>query len=304
MESMRRMDAMKCLLIVFLLLCSCTGNVDKSRLSGMDYRLFDGTIAERLARAVRNGDVKTIREEVLDHNIPVDIKNQERGTTLLMMATYYNNLKSVRCLLELGADPNLYEDTLESWGENSVLIASRRATPSPEMLSLLLDYGGNPNSQAKGVKCTNGSRIVPMRDFALEVASAHSIEKVRILVKAGADVNKTGGSPYETAIHSALSQNKMDILLYLLQNGADYNKTFMIWDHTSGEPVRTECTILDMLRWLYYPLQTERHRQKMAVVKFLAGKGLDYSKAPVPDWVKKWAQKEYPYNWEEYLARY
>lgn len=304
MEPMNRMNAVKYLLIILLLLGSCSGNVDKSRLSGMDYRLFNGTIAERLARAVKNGDVETIREEVLNHNIPVDLKNKECGTTLLMMATYHNNLKAARCLLELGADPNLYEDTLENWGENSVLIASRRITPSPEMLSLLLEYGGDPNSQAKGIKYNNVRKPVPMRDFALKVASAHSIEKVRILVRAGAEVNKMGDSPCETAIYSALAQNRMDILLYLLKNGADYNKTFMLWDHPRGEPVMTEFSFLDMLRWLHYPLHSERHRQKMEVVKFLASKGLYYSKTPIPDWVIKWAKKEYPDNWEEYLARY
>ncbi len=45
-----------------------------------------------------------------------------------MMATYYNNVESAKCLLELGANPNLYNDTTKLWGENSVLIASRRMT--------------------------------------------------------------------------------------------------------------------------------------------------------------------------------
>lgn len=306
MEPMNRMNAVKYLLIILLLLCSCSGNVDKSRLSGMDYRLFNGTIAERLARAVKNGDVETIREEVLNHNIPVDLKNKECGTTLLMMATYHNNLKAARCLLELGADPNLYEDTLGSWGENSVLIASRRITPSPEMLSLLISYGGDPNSQAKGIKYNNVRKPVPMRDFALQVACALSIEKVRILVEAGADVNKVEDSPYTSpsAMYSAIIHNNMDILLYLLQNGADYNMKFIEGDYSKEKTIFTECTILDELRCLRYPLHSERHRQKMEVVKFLANKGLYYSKTPIPDWVIKWAKKEYPDNWEEYLARY
>ena len=84
-----------------------------------------------------------------------------------MMATYYNNVESAKCLLELGANPNLYNDTTKLWGENSVLIASRRMTPSPEMLHLLLYYGGDPNSQAKGVKYSNDRRLIPMRDFCI-----------------------------------------------------------------------------------------------------------------------------------------
>lgn len=295
---------MKYFVIILFLLCSCSGNIDKSKLNSMDYRLFKGTNAERLAEAVRIGDVKSIKEEVLKHNIPVDIKNAEYGTTLLMMATYYNNIKSAKCLLELGADPNLHSDTIKSWGDNSILIASRRVTPSPEMLKLLLSYGGNPNSMAKGIKYTNDRKIVKMRDFALQVASAYSIEKVMLLVQAGADVNKAGNESDESAILSAIENNQMDILLYLLQNGADYTMKYMKGDYTSENTVYSECSILDKLRALAYPLDSEKHKQKMEVVSFLASKGWNYSKSPIPAWLIEWAKNEYPDNWKEYLARY
>lgn len=49
-------------LILIILLCSCSGNIDKSKLNSMDYRLFEGTNAEQLAKAVENGDVKAIKK--------------------------------------------------------------------------------------------------------------------------------------------------------------------------------------------------------------------------------------------------
>lgn len=61
-----------------------------------------------------------------------------------------------------------------------------------------------------------------MRDFSLQVASAYSIEKVKILVQAGADINKVGYEPDDCAVLSAIRHNQMDILLYLLNNGANY----------------------------------------------------------------------------------
>lgn len=295
---------MKYLVIITLLICSCSNNIDKSELGSMDYRLFVGTEAERLAVAVANGDVKTIKEEVLNNNIPVDIKNTEFGTTLLMMATNYDNIESAKCLLELGADPNLCSDTTKTWGENSVLIASRWSTSSPEMLSLLLSYGGDPNSQAKGVQYINTMKFAPIRDFALEEASAYSIEKVKILVHAGADINKKNESEDMSAIRSAIIHNQMDILLYLLKNGADYTMKFIRGDYSKKETTYYECNILDLLRRSFYPLDSERHRQKMEVVKFLATKGLDYSEAPIPEWIIKRAKNEYPDNWEEYLEHY
>jgi ankyrin repeat protein len=269
----------------------------------MDYELFNGTRAEVLAEAVKKGDTILIKDEILSKHIPVDIKNAEYGTTLLMMATYHNNIESAKCLLELGANPNLYNDTTKLWGENSVIIASRRMTPSTEMLQLLLSSGGDPNSQTKGVKYSNDKKIIPMRDFALQVASSYSIEKVKILLKAGADINKIGDDSNSSAIISAIVHNQMDILLYLLQNGADYTMKYPKVDK-AGDTIENEQDILNELRNLNYPLNTEKHHKKMKVVKFLKTKGLDYSKSPIPDWVVKWAQKEYPNNWKKYTSTY
>lgn len=295
---------MKYLLIIIILLsCSCCNNIDKSKLRAMDYRLFVGTEAERLAMAVANGDVESIKEEVQNNHVPVDIKNEEYGTTLLMMATFYNNLESAKCLLELGADPNLCSDTTKTWGDNSVLIASRWNDLSPEMLSLLLSHGGDPNSQAKGIQYINVGKYAPMRDFALQKASAGSFEKVKILLQAGADINKINEYSDMTAIRSAIIHDQMDILLYLLENGADYTKKFIRGDY--GEVTTYyECDILDYLREQSYYLDSEEYKQKMEVVKFLASKGLDYSKAPIPDWIVERIKKAYPNDWKEYLERY
>lgn len=295
---------MKYLLIIIILLsCSCCNNIDKSKLRAMDYRLFVGTEAERLAMAVANGDVESIKEEVQNNHVPVDIKNEEYGTTLLMMATFYNNLESAKCLLELGADPNLCSDTTKTWGDNSVLIASRWNDLSPEMLSLLLSHGGDPNSQAKGIQYINVGKYAPMRDFALQKASAGSFEKVKILLQAGADINKINEYSDMTAIRSAIIHDQMDILLYLLENGADYTKKFIRGDY--GEVTTYyECDILDYLRKASYYLDSEEYKQKMEVVKFLASKGLDYSKAPIPDWIVERIKKAYPNDWKEYLERY
>ena len=269
---------MKYLVIILsLLFFACSKNLDKSELNSMDYELFKDTSAEILAEAVKKGDTLLIKDEILNKHIPVDIKNAEFGTTLLMMATYYNNVESAKCLLELGANPNLYNDTTKLWGENSVLIASRRMTPSPEMLHLLLYYGGDPNSQAKGVKYSNDRRLIPMRDFALQVASGYSIEKVKILLNAGADINKLGDDANSSAIISAIVHNQMDILLYLLQNGADYTIKFPKTDQSFDDINKDEYDILDELRNLNYPLNSENYHKKMDVVNFLKTKGLDLS---------------------------
>lgn len=285
------------IIAIFLLLIVSCDRLQKSEVSSMDYDLFDGTQAEMLAKAVSKGDTVAIIREVLKKKIPVDIRSRQNGTTLLMMATYHNNIKSAKCLLTLGANPNLYDDTTRSYGDNSVLIAVRRRTPSAEMLKLLLDYGGDPNSQSKGVKYSNMRKYIPMRDFALQCASAISLEKVKILVEGGADINKLGSSTQTSAIYISMIHRKMDILLYLLQNGADYSIQF------SDSDVKN-CNILGVLRTITFPLDSKEYLQKMEVVAFLKKKGLDYKASPIPEYIISWAKKEYPQKWSEYLSKY
>ena len=134
--------------------------------------------------------------------------------------------------------------------------------------------------------------------------NAYSIEKVKILVQAKADINKMDNNPNNSAVFSAIIHNQMDVLLYLLQNGADYTVKFKQGDYTTEKTIYKECDILDMLRLLHYPLDSEKHRQKKEVIRFLSKVGLDYSKTSIPNWVINWAKKEYPNSWKEYLSHY
>lgn len=218
MKTIIKSDIFLILLSIFFV--SCT----QSEMLPIDFDSFNGTKAEKLAHAVRRQKVETIRKEILEKNIPVDIKN-EKGTTLLMMATYWGKEKSVKCLLELGANPNLYEDCMINSGYNSVLIASYYSCPTPEIMRLLLAYGGNPNSETRG-DFEWGNEMVPYRDYALSIAAEHSLAKVKLLIEAGADVNGISKTFETTALNSACIHGQMDIALYLLQKGADYTIKF------------------------------------------------------------------------------
>ena len=77
---------MKKLISICLLFCltSCYNQetlVDKSKLMGNDYRLFQSTPAWTLARAVEAGDVKKIKEEVLQKKVSIDYQESRFGQT-------------------------------------------------------------------------------------------------------------------------------------------------------------------------------------------------------------------------------
>ena len=114
--------------------------MDKSKLMGNDYRLFQSTQARTLAKAVEEGDIKIIKEEVVQKKVAVDFQETQYSQSLLMLAIINSEYNTVKMLLELGANPNLHDTFI---GETPVIVAAKN--DDPKYLKLLLDYKGDPN---------------------------------------------------------------------------------------------------------------------------------------------------------------
>lgn len=248
---------------------------------GDDFRLYKHTPAWSLAKAVEDEDTTEISKQVLQMHISVDYRDPEYKQTLLMLATRTNKIESVKKLLELGANPNAHNDSTKYFGQSAVLLACRFTSPSSKILALLLKYGGNPNSTACGVQENGLGEIVPIRDFALSAAVFSSFEKVKLLVDAGANINYAT-STENCAIENCMIFDRMDIMLYLLQKGADYRRKFTEIDLDKPDYPTFEVDILYKLRKCVYPIGSKEYTDKMKVVNFLKKKGLDYWKSPIP----------------------
>ena len=214
-------------------------------------------------------------------------------------------------MLELGADPNLSQDTLFDAGRNAVIIASNYIGVSSKILKLLLEYGGNPNSVERGRKVYGEGLWTETRCTALGAAigvgccGKYDFEKVRILVEAGADVNlRTEDFPVGV-IESALVLDRMDIALYLLKHGADYKWRLEEYDG-EGNPYYED--ILYRLRQSVFRLDSQQYKDKLKVIKFLKDRGLDYWKSPIPEYViddiKKQIKPKNNAELQYYLKRY
>ena len=248
---------------------------------GDDFRLYKHTPAWSLAKAVEDEDTTEISKQVLQMHISVDYRDPEYKQTLLMLATRTNKIESVKKLLELGANPNAHNDSTKYFGQSAVLLACRFTRPSSKILALLLKYGGNPNSTACGVQENGLGEIVPIRDSALSAAVFSSFEKVKLLVDAGANINYAT-STENCAIENCMIFDRMDIMLYLLQKGADYRRKFTEIDLDKPDYPTFEVDILYKLRKCVYPIGSKEYTDKMKVVNFLKKKGLDYWKSPIP----------------------
>jgi ankyrin repeat protein len=113
--------------------------------------LDDETIAfiGRVFAYVRTGDVATMAD-LLDGGLPPNIRN-EKGDSLLMLASYHGHVELSHVLLRHGADPNLRNDR----GQTPLAGAAFKGHYT--MAQLLLDSGAevdarDPNNGISGRK--------------------------------------------------------------------------------------------------------------------------------------------------------
>lgn len=283
--------------------------VEKDSYRGWDVCRFQGTKAWNLAKAIDDQNIREIRRQVVVLKVPIDTKDRKKLFTPLMYAVFNNDIQSVKVLLELGADPNIPTDSISDKGDNSVIIASRYSDISIEILKLLLKYGGNPNSTECGRNYDMDGDWIPARSSALSCAVSISgeIEKVKVLVEAGANVNNYDGDFQDAPLMDALLLDRMNIALYLLEHGADYNDKFRSCAPSSGGGSR-DVDILYRLRQCIYPLDSQEYKDKLKVIKFLKDRGVDYRKSLVDVETKKMINNVMHFKtykeYQNYLNRY
>jgi len=274
-----------------LLVTGCTSrdsSMDKSKLLGVDYRLFQETPAWELAKAVEDGDTVKIRKEMHTQKNLNDFREPRFGRTLLMLAVLNMNYPSVKTLLELGADPNLQDF---SYGDSPLMTAAALENPSSgsdqRFLKLLLKYGGDPNVMQNGPKKTRRSPL-------MIAAENGDRDYMKILINAGAKVDTTneyGSSPLGFAVTAAGLYRRPEIVLYLIDKGADFKK--VLYKTSEGK----EKYITDGMRFWHFELDSVEYKKKMQIVDFLKRNGMDYRATEIP--------KEYFDNYpKEYLEKY
>lgn len=263
--------------------------VNKNKLLGNDYRLFQNTIAWELTKAVKDGDTTKIKEEVKKNKSLLAYREPRFGQSLLQLAVKNANYDSVKILLELGADPNM-QDLYN--GESPTMAAAdigvNGAGADSRFLKLLLKSGGNPNAVEKGGQHNLG--YTPL----IIACNNSNLEYVEVLVEAGANVNFTtedNETALEAAVNSAGIIDDPDIAIYLIKKGADYKYSFLI--RNNGEKVY----ITDAMRDWRFDLGSDAYKKKMWLVDFLKKNGMDYWKTKIPEQFLN----DYP---KEYLEKY
>lgn len=296
-------------LVFSCLLLSCSNinrdkPVDKSELSGRDYRLFQNTPAWELAKAVQDEDVTNIERLVSENPKIINYQEPKYGNTLLKLTVMNQQLKPFKALLVRKADVNIH-NTYD--GTSALIEACRLKDYDIKFVQMLVEYGANVNDVETGERRQgNSTRFTPL----IEASQSGMLEFVKFLISKGADVNYQNEFG-QSALSESIMQKKYEVSYYLLQKGADYERPIFYRPDYSipvekqdpndkGKPMY----LVDVLREAFLDLDTDEYKYKMQIVDFLKTKGIDYRATPIPDYIKKKAQEEYPNSWNEYLEKY
>lgn len=197
------------LLCGLLLICSVTlagcRQLDPEKSTAK--QLFRDKDVLALVEAAERGDVATI-DRLVQQGVDVNARGKS-GATPLLRALVARSKKGYSALLKHGADPNL-----QDYRGNTITHIAAEA-PDPFWLSEALEHGADPNSiNTDHPFCPNST---PMYYAIYDERT----ENVKLLIEAGANLNHQNDYG-RTPLHIASAQGDFDIVLELLEAGADY----------------------------------------------------------------------------------
>lgn len=214
--------------------------IDKNKLLGADYRLFQGTPAWELAKAVWDNDVEKIDEEVKKNPSILNYQEKTYGKTLLHLSIYNDNYKGFKELLKLGANPNIADFLYCS---TPLIAACGNFDDKTKYVEELIKYKADVNY----VECSKGKEKQKTNRTPLICASfTGNLDIVKLLVGNGAKIDYiTIRKELGSALGVASSVGNYNVVLYLLQQGADCNQ--VLYKRYNPDETETPVYLKDLL---------------------------------------------------------
>lgn len=254
--------------IIFIQSC----NTNKY-LPAFDYKLFNNSPVQELAKAVEQENTEKINDILKDKTINVDYQEPKYGHTLLMLSVANNKIKSIHTLLSNNANPNLTSNNNQ---DNSVSIAVENYPEicDTTILTQLFEYGANANfiQDIDRVE-DNGMHSIVKRSILMIAVRNDCSPIVKFLVNNGANINEYTYYNGYGAITESIIHNNLIITKYLIIEKHAYVPTFC-YVRNKGETDEERLTITDLLNEAQYDEGTENYELREEIIRYLKSKNL------------------------------
>ena len=201
-----------CFLILVLVIISCNKFI---YLEGLRYEIFDGTAFEEMAEAADDGDCERLRELMATGKYDINQVDSVWGSSLLQIAVAHHEMDIIKCLLDLGADPNAASFNNGS-SASSVAVQDFGNVCDTAVLALLLQYGMDVNFVERCHINWDPKQPIGPQYSLLRLSASGCIDITEFLVNHGADINSSDDRVQATALNESIILDNFEIAEYLL----------------------------------------------------------------------------------------
>lgn len=226
-----------------------------------------GTLELELLKVISKNNLSEIKD-ILDKN-PNLVNSQKlpERITPLIWAVKNEYEESVRILLEYDADPNIIADYNNTALFESISVSTNKDynfDANINITKMLLNYGANPNLTAYCKPIINGiSSPIVCGTTPLIKAATRSLNKVKLLIEHGANINARNIDG-TTASSTASLSKQIDIVYYLIvTKNADFSYPIVpkSLKNIPGISMKSEQPISYLRNWLV-ELGSEEHKKR------------------------------------------
>lgn len=196
----------------FMVLCCHAGGAKSDALSALvkmkaeDY--FSGPVQIEFVKAVGSGNVRRAGE-LLKQGADVNAEGRD-GMRPLFWVIAKKSIEGFEFLLKNGADVNVKLIRPKNEGPSTSVMELALRMENPKYLQLALQYGGDPNAKFRDSTAT----------IIYDAIKIHQKERVRALIKAGADLSHQDSFGTTPLGRAALIQD-YEMVYILLEEGSD-----------------------------------------------------------------------------------
>jgi ankyrin repeat protein len=231
---------------------------------GFDFKLFENTPVSKLAKAVENEDISSIKEYILQDKLPMDFQENTFGGTLLQMALMRSKINSAIELLDLGANPNLRSPVDNSTPFLNTCKYIDISENSIEKLQLLLDKKANINDFHIVKRDEQTTDTMTAFDYIL---GSGTLEDVKLFVERGVDLKRYPVNGFNSLASKALRSTDLAILHFLLTTNKIPIPEYCVIREKEFGQANYKMTLTDLLNESTYSESDEK--QKALILAYL-----------------------------------